>query len=102
MLAILSHRVCAELCPRCLPQFSRGCGTILTTNTTAAICTGLIAHSAAAAAHLAGVGLRAIVGGNIAAVVGIGAVTINSGVSVAVAGESQCTAVDGKTAESGN
>lgn len=36
--------------------------------------------------------------GNIAAVVGIGTVTINSGVSAAVAGESQCTAVDGKTA----
>ena len=41
--------------------------------------------AASAAAHLAGITLRAIVGGDIAAVVGVGAVAVNGGVSAAIA-----------------
>ena len=52
--------------------------------------------SAASAAHLAGILLGTVVGGHVTAVVGVGAVAVQGGVSAAVAGEVQGTAVDGQ------
>ena len=46
-------------------------------------------HAAAATAHTAGGGLGAVVGGDAAAVVGVGPVRVDGGVSVAAAAELQ-------------
>ena len=100
-LAALPDRAFAGLCSRRLPQFSQGRRTILATNTTVAIRTSLItdpAAATAAASHLARIGLRAVVGGHVAAVVGIGTVAVQSGITAAIAGEIQCAAVDGEAA----
>ncbi len=52
--------------------------------------------SAGLAAHAAGVGLGAVVGGHRAAVVGIAAAAVQGGISPSVAGEVQRPAVDGQ------
>ena len=50
----------------------------------------------ASAAHAAGIGLGAVVGGHRPAVVGIAAAAIQSSIPVSVAGEVQRPAVDGE------
>ena len=52
--------------------------------------------SAHTASHLARIALGAIIGGNVASVVGIGTVAVQRGVSRAIASEGQRTAVEGQ------
>lgn len=50
------------------------------------------------AAHLTGIILRAVVGGHVAAVVGISSITVQCGIAAAIAGEIHRSAIDGQAA----
>lgn len=64
-------------------------------HTAAAAGSAMTAH---AAAHLARIAFRTVVGGDIAAVIGVGAVAVQRRVPAAVAGQVQGAAVDGQIA----
>ena len=64
----------------------------LAAHTAAAAGSAMTAH---AAAHLARITFRTVVGGDIAAVIGVGAVAVQRRIPVAVAGQVQGAAVDG-------
>ena len=84
----------------CFPGAALFLTTGLTAHTagTAAHTAGAATHAPGLPAHLTGIVFRAVVGGEGTAVVGVGAVAVQRGISVAVAGKINGAAVDGQSA----